>query len=357
MKLNRAWGATANLEHLLRPIQGLLDDPALTDLNVNGVGEGQAFLRRGRGKERITLPFTLDDLDDIAVNAASLNQGADVADDMPFAEGRLPGGHRVQIARSPATRDDVVALSIRKPKVLTSTVDDLRRQGVFAKPKPIRTAHRRHHPELVRAMRRRDFGDLLHGAAERGLNIDFVGSQRAGKSHVLRSATTSVPLDRRVVTVEDMAEAINLHQPDVVNLFYAKDGKGASTHTADTCVETALRMASQLLIVQELRDGAAFSCLSAAMAGLHVLTTYHANSVHEAPDRKRSMVKMHDKGKLRADPEVMADIMATTDVIFYCEAVGDEFLVTDAHYDPGVQERAADAVEAVSQEAQEACDA
>ena len=87
--------AQQNLRWLLRPIEALLADPALTDMHINSVGEGQCFVDRGRGAERITLPYSFRDLEDIAVNAAtftSQDRGADEPSESARRSGNeLPG--------------------------------------------------------------------------------------------------------------------------------------------------------------------------------------------------------------------------------------------------------------------------
>ena len=47
--MDNASAAEANLRWLLRPIDTLLADPAMTDLYINGPGEGRCFIDRGHG--------------------------------------------------------------------------------------------------------------------------------------------------------------------------------------------------------------------------------------------------------------------------------------------------------------------
>jgi len=55
--MDNASAAETNLRWLLRPMQALLADPAMTDLFINGPGEGRCFVDRGAGMEQITLPY------------------------------------------------------------------------------------------------------------------------------------------------------------------------------------------------------------------------------------------------------------------------------------------------------------
>src|SRR4051794_22582363 len=128
--VNLAQAAEVNLRWLLQPISELLCDPALTDLHING--PGSAWVDRGRGMEHLELPFTMADLEDIAVNAAALTR-QDIAEDAPLVSTRLPDGHRVQIVRPPAVADGQFAFSIRQPKADTWTPAQLAAKGVFAR--------------------------------------------------------------------------------------------------------------------------------------------------------------------------------------------------------------------------------
>ena len=128
--MDMATAAEANLRWLLRKIEGILNDPKLTDLYINGAGEGKCFIDRGNGMERGTLPYSNADLEDIAINAAALTR-QDIAEDAPLVSTRFPGGQRVQIIRPPAVEHGQFSFSIRNPKSHTDTPDDLERGRVF----------------------------------------------------------------------------------------------------------------------------------------------------------------------------------------------------------------------------------
>ena len=91
--MDNACAAETNLRWLLRPMEALLADPAMTDLYINGPGEGRCFVDRGHGMEKITLPYTFDDLEDIAINAAALTR-QDIGEDVPLVSTRFPDGQR-----------------------------------------------------------------------------------------------------------------------------------------------------------------------------------------------------------------------------------------------------------------------
>jgi type IV secretion system protein VirB11 len=85
-----------------------------------------------------------------------------------------------------------------------------------------------------------------------------------GKTYDLRAFLEAIPMDWRIVTVEDMEEIINMAHPNVVNPLYPKGkDQDVSKHTAGDCIEAALRLDMDILVNQELRDSAAWAYLRA----------------------------------------------------------------------------------------------
>lgn len=335
--MNRAEAAVRNLDWLLRPAQALLDDPALTDLYING--PGIAFADRGRGKERLDLSFTLADLEDIAINAASLT-GQDIAEDVPLVSTKLPGGHRVQIVRPPCVPDGQFSFSIRRPSAQTATPAELEgRFGVFRD--TVGTARRvpQRQAELLALYRAGQWRQFLELAVSLGLNVVFAGPVGSGKTFNLRAFTHSIPLGSRIVTIEDMQEIIAMPHADVVNLLYSKGGQSAASVKPEHLVEAALRMGMDYLLNQELRDEAAYAYLNVLESGHSGMTTTHADDAEQTYDRIRLLIKKHPEGKHLADADVMAALYRSIDVVAYCVRDGNRRHVEQILYDPSLKER------------------
>jgi len=307
--------AEQNLRWLLRDMQPLLDDPALTDLHINGPGEGMCFVSRGNGVERLTMPYTMSDLDNIAINAAALTR-QDIAEDVPLVSTRFPDGQRVQIVRPPAVADGQFAFSIRKPKKMTATPDDLARGGAFASAAHHRRMQARQH-DLQRLYRAGAWQGFLELAVAEKLNIVFSGQVGTGKTHMLRAFTHAIPSAWRIVTVEDMPELIGLPQPNVVNLFYSKGGQSVARVSAEDLVEAALRMGMDGLLNQELRDEAAYAWLNTLESGHWSMTTVHADSAGDARDRIRGLIKKHPAGRHLNDADLKAALQRNVHVVVH----------------------------------------
>src|SRR5436309_89747 len=148
-------------------------------------------------------------------------------------------------------------------------------------------------PELSGLERERLIEEVGYVAAvvQGRINIVISGGTGAGKTTLLNCLTSFIPHHERVVTIEDSAE-LQLQQPHVVPLETRPpdlDGKGEVTQR--DLVRNALRMRPDRIVVGEARGGEALDMLQAMNTGHDgSLTTVHANSPRECPQRLEVMV-------------------------------------------------------------------
>ncbi len=325
------------LRWLLRPLQRWLDEPEITDVFING--PDWIFLKQHGRTTRLDLRLEYDDLVDIGINAAALMH-QDIGEDVPLCSTCLPDGQRVQLIRPPAVADGQYSISIRRPAPSTPTLDELDQSGVFSQvklaghaPSPVD----RQLAELYRDGRWRDF---LHLAVANGKNVVFAGEVGSGKTHNLRAFTNSIRHEARIVTVEDMPEILGLPHENVVNLFYSEGGQGTACVTAEELIAAALRMGMDYLLMQELRNAAAFAYVRALASGHPGMTTCHAPSALGAFDAIRLMVKQHPAGRHLADNDVRAMLFSLIDIVVHCECREDRYRVTEVWFDPSSKGRA-----------------
>jgi type IV secretion system protein VirB11 len=335
MSLAEHQAAETTLRWLLRPIQSkLLDDPKLTDLNINGVGEGLAFVDRGNGTEQITVPFTLRDLENIARYAAAFT-GQHVSERDPICDTRLPNGERCNIILPPAVAEGKPAISIRKPKAVTHTPEQLKRDGVFDFTVDVSSdTIIRSDPVMDRLMARGEYGDATAYGVQIGLNIVFSGERGSGKTHDVRAYTHAIPMGTRIVTIEDMAELFNLPHANVVNLFYSKGGQSIANVNPAKLVEATKRMGEGRVLNQELRDDAAYSFMDVLDSGGKGMTTTHARSARETRTRIQHLIQRHDSGGNINEANLITMLERCIDLIAYCEYAGGKRRVKEILYVP-----------------------
>ena len=93
------------------------------------------------------------------------------------------------------------------------------------------------------------------------------------------------------------------------------------------------------VLMQEVRDGAAFVFIRSIAAG-HPgsITTCHARNAHGAFDALRLMVKQHEAGKHLADADVRVLLDQLVDVVAHCEKRPDgRRVISEVFFDPAAK--------------------
>ncbi|KSB88512.1 type VI secretion protein [Caulobacter vibrioides] len=268
------------LEAYLAPLAPWLADPAVTDLYVNRPGE--LWVERLGGA---LAPVAVPELDETNLwrlarqVAAIAHQG--VSREHPLLSAVLPGGARVQVVAPPATRGGIV-MAIRKHVVSDLSLDDYARAGAFdrATTPPVRP------DAALRALL--DAGDVrgfLSAAVRTGKNIVVSGGTSTGKTTFLNALLKEVPLDQRLVLIEDAPE-IRLIHPNAVGLVAARGEQGQARVGTEDLLQASLRLRPDRIILGELRGAEAFSFLRAVSSG-HPgsMTTVHADDPRGAVEQ------------------------------------------------------------------------
>jgi pilus assembly protein CpaF len=135
--------------------------------------------------------------------------------------------------------------------------------------------------------------ELLAACVRGRLDIVVSGGTGSGKTTTLNVLSSFIPVDERVVTVEDAAE-LQLHQDHVVRLeSRPANTEGRGEISIRDLVRNALRMRPDRIVVGEVRDGAALDMLQAMNTGHDgSLTTVHANTPRDSIARLETMVLM-----------------------------------------------------------------
>jgi type IV secretion system protein VirB11 len=248
------------LRLMLAPIAADLADDTTTEIVIQRPGE-VGVERRSGWTWRDVPELTFDRLDGIAVLCAAMSQ-QDVGPDRPLCGSVLPDGQRVQICRPPAVPAGTISLTIRRPNSFSPSLSMLAQGGLFA---GTDAAQLRAHPddaELVELHRAKDWPRFLALAVRAHKTILASGDTGSGKTTVAKALIQEIPEHERLVTIEDTAE-FNLSRRNVASLFYSKGDQGLARVRSEDLIEAALRMRPDRVLMQELRDGAAFSCQSA----------------------------------------------------------------------------------------------
>jgi pilus assembly protein CpaF len=256
--------------HFLGPVRVLLDDPAVSEILING--PDNIYYEKAGRIHRSDLKFP----DAASLMAAARNVAEFVNrridEDHHSMDARLPDGSRVHVIIPPSSRQGV-CFSIRKFAKSTFKLPLLVERGSL-------TAEAAEFLELC---------VVLHK------NTVISGGTGTGKTSMLNALSAAIPEYERIIVIEDSSE-LQLHQPHTVYLEAQParpDGKGAVT-IRDLFVDS-LRMRPDRIVVGEVRRGEALDMIQSMLSGhAGALTTVHANTPRDALIRLETLCLMNE---------------------------------------------------------------
>lgn len=249
-------------------LEDLIADEEITEVIVNGPGE-VLIERDGRlvsTDRRFADPGDLRALIDRILGPL----GRRIDEASPIVNARLPQGHRVNIVVPPIAIDGPY-VTIRKFSRHVITLDEMEESGSVEGP--------------VRV--------FLAWAVRARKSIAVVGGTGSGKTTLLNALSYEIPVDERIVTIEDSAELRFFNHPDVARLeARPQNAEGTGEITIRQLVINSLRMRPDRIVVGECRGEEALDMLTAMNTGHEgSLTTLHANSPAESISRLTTMVR------------------------------------------------------------------
>ncbi len=252
----------------LGPLEGLMQDPSVSDILVNSYKS--VYVERYGKIEKTRVRFK-DDAHLMRIIEKIVSAvGRRIDEISPMVDARLEDGSRVNAIIPPLALDGP-CLSIRRFSVDPLTLKDL---TVLKTITPV-------------------LGEILKSIVQARLNVLISGGTGSGKTTLLNVMSQFVSPAERIVTIEDSAE-LQLKQDHVVRLETRPpniEGKGQITQR--NLVRNSLRMRPDRIIIGEVRGAEAVDMLQAMNTGHDgSLTTVHANTPVDALMRIETMVNM-----------------------------------------------------------------
>lgn len=273
-------------------LRALLLDPSISDLMINGTTG--VYADRGGVVEHIALstPYTNDRLQ-AAIERVARLLGQDLTSQNPILNTRLPDGSRVAVVGSPS--------SINGP---TFTVRKFNRW--FTSEELIASGSL---PEEIR--------DAVVGFIAERKNGIISGGTGSGKTTLMKALLDHVPLQERLIVIEQPAE-LKITHPNAVRWEAVEAIPGQVAVTPSQLVAAALRHRPDRIIMGEIRDECGYDLLQAMNTGHGgTLSTIHAKSAWDALNRLSDLA-------LSARPNlnhsfIRSETAEAIDFVLYCE--------------------------------------
>jgi pilus assembly protein CpaF len=256
----------------LGPLEPLLRDPDISEIMING--PDCVFVEKEGVIERFELSLGSNArvIELVRRVVGPLNLRLD--ETSPMVDARLPDGSRLNAVIPPLCLNGP-AVTIRRFRKNPFTADQLIESGTLTS-------------EII---------SFLEQSVRHRANIVISGGASSGKTTMLNLLSSFIPVNERLITIEDAAE-LKIEHPHVVSLESRPPNiEGRGEVTVRDLVRNALRMRPDRIIVGEVRGAEALDMLQAMNTG-HPgsLSTAHANSPRDLLARLETMVMMSDVG-------------------------------------------------------------
>lgn len=250
-------------------LQELSTKKGITEIAING--PKGIFVERDGQFIQLNTHVTKNDMYQFIKEVAEFNKRP-CDDQHPLMDGVLPDGSRINVVMEPYAHSSA-AITIRKYLRNLRTLEGAANAfGIEAK---ILT--------LIKAI-----------AASR-LNIIVSGGTGVGKTTMMNMLLRELPLNERIVVIEDTIELDSDH-PNIVRLEAKASINSGKQHSISICdlVKNSLRMRPDRLIIGEVRGPELFDLLQAMNTGHDgSMSSLHANSVSECLMRMENLYLMN----------------------------------------------------------------
>lgn len=273
-------------------LRGLLLDPSISDLMINGVNGVYADRDGVVQHIRLRSTFTNERLQ-AAIERVARILGQDLTAQNPILNTRLPDGSRVAVVGAPSSINGPT-LTIRKFN-RWYTSDELIEVGSLTG--EVRDA-------IVSMMLDRKNGLISGGTG-------------SGKTTMMKAFLDHVSANERLVIIEQPAE-LRVSHPNAVRWEAVEEIPGQVAITCSELVAAALRHRPDRIIMGEIRNECGYDLLQAMNTGHGgTLSTIHAKSAAEALNRLSNLA-------LSARPNLNHEFMRSEtaeaiDFVLHCE--------------------------------------
>ena len=228
-----------------------LDDETITEICYNGddliwVLDNKSIWR----PEKTALNY---EKASAFTQAVAAFKKAEIQANKPILSCILGNGERVQLVSAPATKERRISITIRKPSQVRYKLDDYVAQGLFNKIVHTEEKISDNDTALREMYDSGKYPDFIKKAVEAGKNIVIAGETGSGKTTFMKSLIDFIPLNERIITIEDVEEIKFFEHKNYVQLFYPSEAKESDFLTSASLLKSCLRMKPDRILCCKFR--------------------------------------------------------------------------------------------------------
>jgi len=279
------------------PISEIMKNDEITEIMINNYD--QIYIEKNGMLQKLNLLFNSNNHVKNFIDKILSPLGLRLDESYPMVDARLNDGSRINAIVSPITFNEIT-VTIRKFRKSLKDINDLINLGTL----------------------NYEMAEFIKLSVINKANIIVSGATSTGKTTLLNIVSNFIPLNERIVTIEDTLE-LNLNIENLIRLESRPaniEGKGEIT--IRDLVRNSLRMRPDRIVVGEIRGVEAIDVLQAMNTGHKgSLTTIHANSSFDLVSRIETMLIMSG---LNLNPSAARRIIVSSiDLIIFLERLSD----------------------------------
>jgi flagellar protein FlaI len=245
-------------------ISAIMKDPNIEDVWCNGINIPLFVYHKAHGNTKTNVVFSNDDELDHFVTLIAQQSSRHLSRSTPVLDTVMKDGSRINITYGHDISPKGSSFSIRRQKKVPLTPLDLISWGTFSS-------------EMMA---------YFWLCMEHGKNILICGGTASGKTSALNAICLFIPMNVRIVTLEDTSE-IKLPHKNWISTI-TRDGISSNkmgTIDLEDLLRASLRQRPEYLLVGEVRGRESQTLFQAMNAGHATCSTFHAGTSVEVINR------------------------------------------------------------------------
>ena len=264
-----------------------------------------------------------------------------ISETKPLLSATLESGERVQAVRYPACERGTYSITVRVPTDQqiphTRYID-----GGFYSEVALEKKQSVDEQRLINLYKEKHIAEFMDLAVQMGKTIVFAGATGSGKTTYMKTLLAFVPLEVRIITIEDTPEIKFWIHKNYVHLFYPSEASNTpgAIVTSAGLLKSCFRMNPDRIFLAEVRGGETWDFYKVVGSGHGgSMTSLHSGSVEEAIDGLIERCYQNNECHNLPYAVLRRKIINSTDIICHVDVSGDVRRMGEIYFKPVDQER------------------